>query len=368
MNNKKIILSILSIIIIFIIIERVSLKKTIPQKEQIKKPIGVSTQLASESKIIFQKNDYPAIVVGDQEIRITAKSAGTIVVAPGNISSSISAGALLAKIDDTGSLNAGDEGLKSLQIKQTKISIEQAKKSYGLAKDNYNDLKKTASASEFEIDSAKTQRDLAKLQYENASLGLAGALDNHLITSPITGIITDKAVSIGDSVSIGQLLATVSKSANLKIQFYVDASEQITLKRGQEISAINGNGNSISLLIRNISISADSATKRFLIEAYPKKQVPVGLFSGTVLNISIEKAILPQVTENLILPLSAISIGQNESYIFTLNDGIVKKELVTVMKVNGEIAEIASSLSPDARIITTGNKLVHDGETVTVQN
>jgi RND family efflux transporter MFP subunit len=369
MSKKKIIISILVILAIFIAVERFTSKKAaVSTTEEQKKNITVSIQSVADSKLLQKENRYPASVVGDQEVQITAKSAGTITVAPGNIGSSIKAGALLAKIDDTGTLSVGDQGLKSLQVQQTQLSLQQAKKAYELAKDNYENLKDSKDANDSEINGAKIQRDIAKLQYENASLGLTGSVDGHLMTSPIAGVIVSKAVSVGDSVSIGQPIATISKSTNIKVQFYVDASQRNGFSRGQEISVIDGNDGSSSFLIRNISAVADPATKRFLIEAYPQKKVSETLLAGTIATVSIQTNIKPQDEKNILLPLSAVSVGQNESYVFTVENNVAKKAVINVVRVTGETAEISNQFSPETLIITEGNKLVRDGETVTVRN
>jgi len=368
MNKKKIILAILAVLLIFVAVERLNTKKAVVEKEEVKKAIMVSAQSVAESKILQKESRYPASVVGDQEVQITAKSSGTVVIAPGNIGSSIKAGTLLAKIDDSGSLSAGDQGLKSLQVQQTELSLQQAKKSYDLAKDNYDDLKKSSDASDSEINSAKIQKDIAKLQYENASLGLTGSVDNHLMTSPIAGIIVNKAVSVGDSVSAGQLIAIVSKSTNVKVQFYVDAPGRASFSRGQEISVTDSSGISSTLLVRNISAVADQTTKRFLIEAYPQKQTPPTLLAGTIATVSIQTTAKTQNENDILLPLSAISVGQNESYVFTVENNVAKKTTVNVVRVDGETAEISSQFAPETLIITEGNKLVRDGEAVTMQN
>lgn len=368
MNKKKIAASIFVIALLFIAALRYEKKQPAAAPETAKPPLKVSVQSAADSKALLQKNQFPATVVGEQEVKVTAKSAGTVIVAPSNIGRKVGIGTLLAQIDDTGTLDIGDQGLRSLQVQQAELSAEQAKKSYSLAKDNYNNLKKASLATEAQKDSAKTQRDIAKLQYENALLGLNGSVDNHLMTSPITGVITNKAVSVGDSVSVGQLIATVSKSSNIKIQFYVDQQQREKLASGQKISAQSANGDSLFLIVRNIAVAADQGTRRFLIEAYPEKQGATTLLAGTILTVSVETASQPQNKSNFILPLSAISIGQNESYIFVTDNGIAKKIVVTVAKVDGETAEISSKLSPETLIITSGNKLVQEGETIEINN
>ncbi len=367
MDKKKLSLALFVILMLFVVALRYQGKKTIAPPETPKQATKVSVKAAADSKAFLQTSQFPGTVVGDQEVKITAKAAGTILFAPNNIGAGIGMGSLLAKIDDTSSLETGDAGLKSVQVQQAELAAQQAKKSYDLAKNTYDDLKKSSTATGTQKDNAKIQKDISKLQYENALLGLTGSVDNHLITSPISGVITNKAVSIGDSVSVGQLIATVSKSANIKVQFYVDQNQRATLTRGQEIFAIDSNGNSTSLIIQNIAGSADQTTKRFLIEAYPNKQTTSTLLAGTIVSVSITTTIKPTSSANLILPLSTIAIGQNESYVFLAENGVAKKAAVTVIGVTGETAEISAQLSPQAMIIVDGNKLIHDGEKIDLQ-
>ncbi|MEI8103806.1 MAG: efflux RND transporter periplasmic adaptor subunit [Candidatus Moraniibacteriota bacterium] len=367
MNKQKIILSLVLVAALFIGALKFSGKKTVLPTEVVKRPISISVQSVGDSRTLVQKKNYAASVVGDQEVKITAKSAGTVVVAPGTIGSRVGAGALLVKIDDTGTLAVGGEGLKNLQVQQSENAVAQAKKSYQLAKDVYESVRKSDTSTGAQKDTAKAQVTLTKLQYDNALLGLNGSVDNHLILSPLSGIITSKNVAVGDSVAVGQLLASVSQSANIKVQFYVDQDERALLVVGQTITALDANNNPVSLLIRNIAIAADPTTKRFLVEAYPQKSNS-GLLSGTIANVSIETTLVPRQANDFILPLSAINIGQNESYVFVADGTVAKKTPVTVSRVNGEMAEISAPLSVETRIITTGSKLVHDGEAIVIQN
>lgn len=364
MNKKKIIASTLAIAVLFAIAMRLPQKAATDSSQQEKKITKVSAKLASDTKTFSQTNKYPASIVGDQEIKITAKSSGTITFAPSNIGDSVRAGSILAKIDDTGNIAVGDQGLKSLQVQQSEIAAKQAKESYELAKDLYDNLKDSSEATNSQKDSAKAQKDIAKLQFENAALGLEGNVDNRLITSPISGVITNKAVSIGDSVSAGQLIASISKSFNVKVRFYVDQTEKEKITRGQEVSAVAANGNAYSLVVRNIASAADPITKRFLIEAYPKNTTDSPLLAGTITTVTIESIATVEKPENLLLPLSAISIGQNESYIFVLENNVAKKILIDVVHVSGELAEVSAAISNQTQIIVDGNKLIRDGETV----
>ena len=377
MNKKKIFGSILVLIVIFAAVAKLSTKKPVAIEEKPQPSQNVSVQAASDSKVFMNEVQYPAMVVGDQQVQITAKSAGTVTAASYNIGDKVGSGALLVRIDDTGNtLQATDNGFQSAQVQQAQLSQKQANEYLDIAKKNYKDLKKayddqqdnpalTKTVSKAQVDSAKGQIDIAEIQLKGAKVGTKSTLDNHLVTSPISGVIISKNVSVGDSVSVGQAIAVVSKSSNIKIQFYVDQDQRGSLVRGQEISAVDNNGKALQIKITNIAAAADPTTKRFLIEAVPVNSSN-SLLAGTVLAVTISNSIKPQDANNYILPLSAINVGQNESYIFVAENNVAKKIAVTVANVNGESAEISASIPSSAMIITDGSKLVQDGEAITI--
>ena len=378
MNNKKIIVSVIALIVVFAAVAKFSNKKPIVTAEKPQLPQSVSVQTASDSKILIKDVQYPATVVGDQQVQITAKAAGTITTAPYNIGDKVVVGALLARIDDSGIvLQAADNGFQSVQVQQSQLSQQQASDSLSLAKKNYKDLKSAyddqqsnstmpQTVSKAQVDSAKKQIDIAQIQLSSATVGAQSTLDNHMITSPISGVIINKSVSVGDSVSVGQAIATISKSSNIKIQFYVDQDQLSNLSLKQEISAQDSEGSALQLEITNIAAAADPITRRFLIEAIPQDAASQ-LLSGTILTVTVKNSVKPQNSADFILPLSTINVGQNESSIFVVEDNVARKVVATIVGVSGESAEISADISPDALIITDGSKLVQDGETISIK-
>lgn len=360
MNNKKIVGAILAVLVLFGAVLLWPSKKPAVVEETAKQPIAVSVQAARDSKTFVQKKQFPATVVGDQEIMVTAKSSGTIVIAPSDIGSKVTAGSLMAKIDDVGNQSTiGQNGFESAQIQGLEQSVRIAKESLDVAEKIYKSVKSIAN---------RGARDIAQRQYDSAQVALSGGLDAHLITTPISGTLVSKNVSVGDSVSVGQLIATVSKSANIKVQFFVDQEQRNSLVKQQEVTVLDVNGNAIPFYIKNISIVADPITKRFLVEAYPTGGAKTeALLSGTVLTVSLVNTLHTSDPSYFLLPLSSMSIGQNEDSIYSVENNTAKKVIVTLVKVQGEMAEVSSEMSPDTQIIIQGNKLVHEGGEITIE-
>lgn len=217
-----------------------------------------------------------------------------------------------------------------------------------------------------QLASAKSQMEIAGLTYNNAVLSLQGLYDAHSAISPIDGVVTRKNVSDGETVSAGQVLATVSQSENVKLQIFASQDDIQNFRLGQGANIIDNNNKIYKGVISSITEQADSQTKRFLVEIKPEINNKDVFILGTVMNVSIDFEKKTNDANAIILPLSAIEIGQNGNAIMTVQDGKVKKVSVEISRVNGESAEIKVELANDVQIIVEGNKLVADGEEVKV--
>ncbi|MCU0680077.1 MAG: efflux RND transporter periplasmic adaptor subunit [Planctomycetes bacterium] len=247
------------------------------------------------------------------------------------------------------------ESLKSGNISQkdqAKFNEDSAQNQYGATKIKIDS----------QITATKLQLDSARLQYENALVNLQNLYDNHSIISPIDGILTQKAISNGDSISPGQLIAVVSQLDNIKIQFYVEQESLSSISLGMSATVSDTMGNNYQGTIFSISPQADNLTRRFLVEI--KLEEGKDLVSGTVVDVALNLTINTEQKEDIILPLSTIEIGQNGNNVFVIENDLAKKIPVSIVKVIGELAEVKIEAPKETKIIIEGNKLISEGQKV----
>jgi RND family efflux transporter MFP subunit len=376
-NKKKMFVAVAILVIVFVLASRLSKKQSAEAQPAAKAPQSVSVQSAADSATLTQSIQYPAVVAGEDEIAVTAKSAGNAATVNFNLGSKVALGTLLVKIDDTGNnLKVGDKGFRSSDVQQSTLSKEQAQETLDKDKKFYKDLKKAydqqkkdatlaKTVTKAQVDAANEQIDIDQIALDSTKIGLKGTLDDHLVTSPITGIVTSKSVDVGDSISSGQELATISKTALTKVQFFVAKEDLSNFQAGTKVT-ITEDGTDISGVVARIAPQADPTTKRFLVEAKPVGGAT--LVIGTVISVSFEAVRTPSAAGDLLLPLSAITVGQNENYIFLAKNNQAKKTDVTIVKVRGEFAEVKADISADAKIIINGSKLVSDSGPIQIQN
>lgn len=211
---------------------------------------------------------------------------------------------------------------------------------------------------------AKTQMDNARLQYENALIALNSLTNNYQLVAPISGTITQKSVAEGDTISPGQLLFTISRAEAVKIQFYVDQFTLGYLGVGMPVRVTSNNGQDYEAVITALGMSADSVTKRFLVEAEPRTETP-GLVAGTVADVNLTITITPEDSTNILLPISAVEVTPNGSSIYVNEGDRAKQVAVTVVQIRGESAELKTQLSDSAQVIVDGNRLLHEGDYLT---
>lgn len=355
--KPRMIISIVLIAIIAVLAFRFSQKKPAVDEAVEKKPTLVSTQTVDASHNFRKTITYPAIVASNQQATLTAKTSGTITRLNFDLGKKVSQGQRLATIDSVGaSSEVGKNGLQSSRIQSLELAVKSAKENFRVVRNAYN---------RDETYDKKKAKEIAEISLRSAEADLKGALDDQFVVAPISGTIVNKAVSVGDSISTGQSIATISQLGKLEIQFFVDKDELPHFKIGDEVNIIQDNSLA-KAKISLISPQADESTKRFLIKAAPLNSQDYTI--GSVVTVEFAMNYTPQSQENLVLPLSSIVISQNENYIFITKDKKVIKTNVEIIRVFGEMAEIKASLNNDDEIIINGSKLVKEGEEIVMEN
>lgn len=241
---------------------------------------------------------------------------------------------------------------------------DQAGFSADLAVNQYENLKVKINS---QIAAARSQMESASLQYTNAQVSLQNLFDIHSLISPISGTLTRKLVNNGDTVSAGQLVAAVSQTNNLKVQFYVEAERLTDITPGLVASIEAGNGQIYTGIISSVAQQADPTSRRFLAEMTLDKYD--GLVIGTVVNVELNlSSSVISGSGTILLPLSTLSVGQNATTIFINEGGVAKKVNVEISEVIGEFAKVKTDLGLDVIIVTGGNKMLQEGQKIKLAN
>ncbi len=302
---------------------------------------------------------YQASVESVQNASLKSGVSGTATRLFVRVGDRVSVGQTLATIENPGgSTSASEAGLRSAEISRAEIDVRRMKEIYDEAKRVY-DMDDTH-ANEL----AKTT---AGFNYDNARITLQSLLDGHIVKSPVAGTVTSVSVDLGESVALGQEVATVGKPDATKVIFFASASDIAEIVSGKHATLLFGSGDekTIDVAITRVAPEADPATGKIRVEARPT-DLGAKIIAGVSAKVSVPMSSAAD-TESMLIPLEALLVGQNESSVFALseNDDRAKKTTVEVSSIRGGMAEIAvKGFRQGDRIITSNVHMLDDGEQV----
>jgi membrane fusion protein (multidrug efflux system) len=328
------------------------------QASQSDAPLPVQTASVAERQSASFSFSYPGTVSSEGEARLTAQVSGTIVSATLALNRYVGAGQTLYTIDETGGSLGSKNGTRSADLQSAAFALENAKKAYQEAV--RNDHQQGTSASESAKIQARNSRDLAEVAYVSLR-------DKHFVKSPIAGTVTIKNASVGDIVSAGTPLATVSRGKQI-VRFFVNDAERMLLTPGQEVSLSKdaAGQDAVSGKLLRVSQAADPESRRFLAEAESPDPRFKSFATGSVVTVSATVT-RSAPTGSFFLPLSAVLRDQSGAAVLASVDGQAKRLPVEIRNIDGETVELSGLSDTATRIIMTDVKRLKEGDAVALK-
>ncbi|MCK5509974.1 efflux RND transporter periplasmic adaptor subunit [Candidatus Parcubacteria bacterium] len=206
------------------------------------------------------------------------------------------------------------------------------------------------------LDNARSQLNLTQIQASDLQ-----------IKTPISGQITNKYIEVGTEVNIGMKIAEISQTDILTIEADLLEEDIKIIDREQKV-IINNN---LKGIINRIYPTADANSKKVKVEIIFDNSKN-DLIAGSFVDVLISK-IKEDNLENtkIFIPLRALTITQNESFVFVVNSAgeeqIVKKIIVKTGILDGTEVEIIDGLQFSDEVVVDGNKNIGDGEKIIIK-
>jgi membrane fusion protein (multidrug efflux system) len=283
------------------------------------------------------------------EADVIAKVAGEvreILVEEGD---DVEQGQVLARLD-------GDR--LRLELDQSQANLRKLQRDF----ERNVDLKEKGLISTGDFD--KIRYDLEALQ---ASYNLAKLeLDYTQIRAPISGVISERFVRLGKTVSANETAFRVTSFDPLVAYLHVPEREYRNIAEDQivgiDIDALQGQR--IIASVTRVSPVVDPQTGTFKITVEindPERRIKPGMFG----RISI---VYDQHVNVLQVPRSAILEDSGETTVFVIEDGKAIRRRVETGYSNGGMIEIAEGLADDDKVVTVGQSGLKDDAVVTIIN
>ena len=282
----------------------------------------------------------------EREVDIVARTGGPLVALNTEEGVQVRAGEVLAQIDE---LEA------RAQVEISRVALQDAETAYERAKASLEN----AIVSQEVYDQAFSAFESAKAQLAGSEIQLGYTR----ITAPFDGLIIQRAVKFGETVTAGQQLFRISDFDPLLCVIGVPERDLARLSIGQpailQVEAFPDEQFRGRVLRISPVVDAATGTIRVTLEVNRQGRLSPGMFAGVRLVTDVRE-------EALIMPKRALSLESLADSVFVVEDGAAYRRNVTLGYEEDDRVEVTSGLDRGDRVIVVGQDGLTDATPVQI--
>jgi len=300
-------------------------------KAEAEKPAVSSSpavQVGSENVVAVQKG---SVVVGpivsgelkpEREATLRAEVGGSMLEVSVLEAQAVKMGATLGRIETRTLDDARQSAASSVRSAENQLSV---------ARREAERTEKLASAGALatrDVDAAHNGVSAAEAQLADAKSRLAAAersLGDTIIRAPFSGIVSKRAVNVGDVVSPGTELFTIIDPSSMRLEGSVPSDDLKSLRVGATVAfMVRGYDQPFQGRIERIAPQADATTRQVPIYVtIPNEggRLLAGLFA--------EGRVVSQSADGLVVPINAVNTANSaDPWVLRVKDGKTEKTTV----------------------------------------
>ena len=249
----------------------------------------------------------------------------------------------------------------------SKVELESAETMVKNAKSDLVSANATVESSKASIETSRTGIETSKANVTTAQIDLKNMTDSlayTTITAPISGIMDEKSVDLGQYANMGVTLGKVKAISPIYAVIEVDQNDISSLKAGQsakvkigstEVKVYDG-------IIKSIDASADATSRVFKCKvevANPDQALKPGIYA----NVDI---VGDQTSEVISITTEALSGNEGNYSVFVIDKGVARKHIVSIGKITKDLVEIKDGVKIGDSVIISNVNTLQDGDAVSV--
>lgn len=261
-------------------------------------------------------------------------------------------------------VDAGDRVVKGqtlvtldrANIDQLRINLEQIEREYKRAVQ----LLEIGGGTQQAVDQLKAQLDAARSQYDNL-------LENTVLTSPITGVVTARNYDPGDMTGNLPVLTVGQLSPVVKVLIGISENDMNLVKKGMPVSiALDAfPGETFEGTVNRIYPTVDTSTRTFMAEvriSNPGERIKPGMFARVSFDMGSK--------HNVVVPDRAVvkQTGSGNKYVYVYSNGRVSYKKVELGQRLGDSYELISGINDGDTVVTAGQTRLADNIPVAIMN
>jgi membrane fusion protein (multidrug efflux system) len=229
--------------------------------------------------------------------------------------------------------------------------FDQRRTTQEAARQNYQLAQNLADQSFRSLEAARARVALARKAVADTS-----------VRAPLTGLVVERAVSVGDYVTKGAKVATVVRVDPLRVQLTVPEQHVSLIKVGQHVRLTVDAypGEEFAATIKYVSPALRSDQRALTVEAVAQNgdgRLKPGLFATALVR-------QPDAAPALLVPASAIETVAGTSRVYVIKDNRAEARIVTLGERVDTQTEITSGVAKGEVVATDPKGRIVDGQPV----
>jgi membrane fusion protein, multidrug efflux system len=301
-------------------------------------------------------------LVSENEASVRAQIAATVVETYADVGVRVARGTVLVRLDD----RALQDDLLSARsaVRSSETAAQNARRELT----RQERLLAVEAVAQADVDAARTSLASAEANLADARARLTSAQQQvgyATVTAPISGVVSEKSVSVGDAVQNGGALFTIVDPASMRLEANVPADALGGVRASTPVSfTVRGYPNrTFEGRITRVSPAADPATRQVRVFA----TIP-NAGSTLVAGLFASGRVASQSAYGLIVPVAAIDSRQVTPAVARLREGQVQRVTVRLGLRDEERQEVqvVSGLVAGDTLFTGSARELAAGTRVTV--
>ncbi|SHI93818.1 efflux RND transporter periplasmic adaptor subunit [Desulfosporosinus lacus] len=296
-------------------------------------------------QILFEEGEY--IHQGEPLVKLEEKEAGNNLRAAESQLSAAQASLTSAEVN-LESEQGNFERLKVLFDHNgiAKVELEKAEIAVKVAKANVEALKANVLTAQVNVES------------------LTDSLAYTTISAPISGMMDEKSVSLGQNVDSGTILGKVKNISPINAVIEVKQTNLEDIKVGQKAKVTIGEREPLVYegTLKSINGSADPSSRVFKGKIQldnPDQALKPGSFAKA-------EIVNDQKVEIATVPLAALAGNEDSCYVYVNDQGIARKRSVIIGETEENVVVIKSGVQKGESVICTNVTTLQDGDVIEV--
>lgn len=313
-------------------------------------------------------------LVTRQSGSVAAQVAGAIDEVFIDVGDRVEEGDLLAQIDTSRLL--AELQLRQAQVEEGAAALEAARASEELANQDLarlQGLRASAAFSQARYDDAvqevarvvglRAEAEAALARYQSSAT-LAGIdYDDATVRAPYPGVVTERHISRGEFVTVGDTMFTMINDTELEVEAAVPSNRVAGMTPGTEVTFRLDDGSDHQATVRAALPDENSLTRTRTVRLTPtfaEMDKPLAENQSVVVFIPIGEA-----RSVVTVHKDAVIAGPMGDSVFVVEEGAANPRPVVLGEATGTRFAVLSGLAPGDLVVVRGNERLQPGQQVT---